>query len=690
MSWTGIVFAPLVPWPLVLVLGAAALLCAGLGMRARARGWSWRLVATVVLVLALLNPALVEEQRDALKDIGVIVLDETPSQQNGDRLAALKTTHDAILTQAAAFKESLDLRVVRVRHKGVSDAEKGTTIFADLAHAMQDIPKRRFAGAILVTDGQIHDVPQDLDTVAGPIHTLLTGRPHEYDRRLIVQKSPLFGIVGKPLEMTLRIEDSNQSGGRARLTIQRDGGEPEIVSAPVGVDFQTPFTLEHAGATMFDISIDAAPNELSIRNNNAIISVNGVRDRLKVLLVSGEPHAGERTWRNLLKSDPSVDLIHFTILRPPEKQDGTPINELSLISFPIRELFEIRIVDFDLVILDRYRRRGVLPPSYFKNVVDYINDGGALLEAVGPAFAGPFSVYRSPLGEVLPGEPTGDIHLKPFTPSVTAIGRRHPVTSGLASKPASKPNWGRWFRQVDTVATRGRVVMAGLDNKPLLILDRVGKGRVAQLNSDHIWLWARGYEGGGPQAELLRRLAHWLMKEPELEENDLRARVRGDTLEIVRRNIDGDNKSVTVQAPDGQTRTLNLTARRDGEWGVEIPAAETGLYEISDGDRTVMAASGSLNSLEFADIRATDQPMKPVSRATGGGLVWLSPDGETAPPKLRRVANDRTSHGRNWVGLVANGDYIVTGVDSISLLPAILVLLLALGGVAMAWRREGD
>ncbi|MBT5809163.1 MAG: hypothetical protein HOI19_02260, partial [Rhodospirillaceae bacterium] len=354
-----------------------------------------------------------------------------------------------------------------------------------------------------------------------------------------------------------------------------------------------------------------------------------------------------------------------------------------------------RIVDFDLVILDRYRRRGVLPPSYFKNVVDYINDGGALLEAVGPAYAGPFSVYRSPLGEVLPGEPTGDIHLKPFKPSVTAVGRRHPVTSGLAPKPASKqnldkPDWGRWFRHVDTAATRGRVVMAGFDDKPLLILDRVGKGRVAQLNSDHIWLWARGYEGGGPQAELLRRLAHWLMKEPELEENDLRAKVQGDTLEIVRRNIDGDNKSVTVQAPDGQTRTLTLTARRDGEWGVEIPAAETGLYEISDGDRTVMAASGSLNSLEFADIRATDRPMKPVTKATGGGLIWLSPDGETSPPKLRRVANDRAAHGRNWVGLVANGDYIVTGVHSISLLPAILVLLLALGGVAVAWRREGD
>jgi hypothetical protein len=690
VSWTGIEFAPLVPWPLIMGLGGAALLYLGLAIRSQARGWSLRFLTFAVFVLTLLNPALVEEQREPLKDIGVVVLDETPSQQTGDRLLTLKNAFQSIAAQAAAFKDTLDLRVVRVRHDGISDAEDGTTIFTDLADTMRDIPKRRFAGAIVITDGQIHDVPKSLDELAGPVHTLLTGRPNEYDRRLVVIKAPSFGIVGKPLEMTLRIEDSNKKGGQVRLVIRRDGGEPQEISAPVGADFQAPFTLEHAGATMFELAIDAAPDELSIRNNNAIVSVNGVRDRLKVLLISGEPHAGERTWRNLLKSDPSVDLIHFTILRPPQKQDGTPINELSLISFPIRELFEVRIGDFDLVILDRYQLRGVLPSSYFGNIVDYIKDGGALLEAAGPAFADAFSIYHSPLGAVLPGEPTGDVQLKPFKPTITAVGRRHPVTSGLAADGPSKPEWGRWFRQIDVAAKRGHVVMAGLDDKPLLILDRVGKGRVAQLNSDHIWLWSRGFEGGGPQAELLRRLAHWLMKEPELEENNLSAKMRGGKLEIIRRNIDGANKSVTVQSPDGQTKTIELTRRRDGEWGVVLPVAQTGLYEVSDGEQAVMTASGSLNSLEFADIRATNQTMKPVSKATGGGLLWLSATGTATEPKLRRIPKGRTAHGRNWVGLIENGDYIVTGVDRISLLPAILVLLLVLGGTAAAWQREGD
>ena len=98
------------------------------------------------------------------------------------------------------------------------------------------------------------------------------------------------------------------------------------------------------------------------------MQINGVRDRLRVLLVSGEPHAGERTWRNLLKSDASVDLVHFTILRPPEKQDGVPVDELSLIAFPTRELFIEKIEDFDLIIFDRYRRRGILPSLYLENI----------------------------------------------------------------------------------------------------------------------------------------------------------------------------------------------------------------------------------------------------------------------------------------------------------------------------------
>ena len=168
------------------------------------------------------------------------------------------------------------------------------------------------------------------------------------------------------------------------------------------------------------VEIEAAPlsgGELTLVNNRAVVSIDGVRDKLRVLLVSGEPNPGERTWRNLLKSDPSVDLVHFTILRPPEKQDGTPINELSLIAFPTRELFQQKIDQFQLIIFDRYARQGVLPMIYFDNITRYVRDGGAVLVDAGPDYASQTSIWHTPLDVVLPAEPSGSVTNEAFRPT---------------------------------------------------------------------------------------------------------------------------------------------------------------------------------------------------------------------------------------------------------------------------------
>ncbi len=688
MTGTTIEFAPLLPWLAVAALGIAAALLAGLGLFVRANGALWRTLAFAVLILTLLNPSLVAEEREPLKDVAVVIVDDTPSQGIGERRAQTGRALEAIRTAVEKYRESLELRVVKVGQDGLAAADQGTRLIAPLSRALSDVPSRRVAGAILLTDGQLHDPKSALqaEDMPKPLHVLLSGRADASDRRLVVVKAPAFGIVGKEMELTVRIEDSAPVPSKtATLSIRRDGGEPSSTTAPVGSDFKLPVTLNHGGPAVFEIDVAPSRDELTRANNRAVISINGVRDRLRVLLVSGEPHAGERTWRNLLKSDPSVDLIHFTILRPPEKQDGTPINELSLISFPTRELFEVKLDDFDLVIFDRYRRRGVLPPSYLRNIVNYINEGGALLEAVGPTFAGPFSIYRTPLGKALPGEPTGKVVSRGYRPTVTDVGKRHPVTAGLATGGADRV-WGRWFRQIDVAVKQGRILMNGADDRPLLILDRFGEGRVAQLNSDHIWLWARGFDGGGPQAELLRRLAHWLMKEPELEEKDLRAIANEDRLEIVRRDVDAEARPVTVTGPDGKVREVVLEDKGNGRFTGNLPISLSGLYRVSDGERVFMAAAGSLNPIEFADVRATEKLVAPLSKATGGAVRWIG----NGIPDLRRTAPDRNASGRDWIGLTANGDYIVTGVDIVPLFPALLVLLLALGATALAWRREGD
>jgi hypothetical protein len=714
-----IVFDPLLPWAAIGVFGLAALAVLALGIAGRAPGSVLRAGLAAAILIALANPSAVQEQRAPIKDVALLLVDETPSQETAGRLQATRAAADAMAQRLARFEDTLEVRRLTLSHRTIADGAKGTRMIDALRTALADIPTRRFAGAILITDGQVHDVPEaDPATgdvtrgLPGPLHAVIVGREDASDRRLSVVEAPGYGLVGEPVTLRVRVEDpSAEAGGSARITVKLDGEPKRGVRAPIGEIAEITVTPEHRGASIIELETPERPGELSGVNNRAVLSINGVRDRLRVLLVSGQPHPGERTWRNLLKSDPSVDLVHFTILRPPEKQDGTPIHELSLIAFPTRELFELKLDEFDLVVFDRYRRRGVLPSIYLSNIVNYVQEGGALLQAVGPGFAGPYSLYRTDLGQLMPGAPSGAVVERGFTPQVTNRGRRHPVTADLPGGPGvtlnsdgeaisarrGDPVWGRWFRQIETDARSGETLMTGLDENPLLLLDRVGEGRIAQINSDHIWLWARGFEGGGPQAELLRRMAHWLMKEPELEEEDLRARVDGDRLEVRLRSLDPMvEPTVAVDLPDGTTRTLTLSHEGGGRYGAAMPIERTGLYSVREGDRVAMAAAGALNPLEMASLSATRDRLSPLIEATGGAVAQVGAGGaavdasvlEQELPTIRRVAADRTAGGADWFGMRANADFVVTGIATQALMPGWLLLVLALGLMAAAWRRE--
>ena len=700
---TNIAFAPILPWPLIAVLALVSALLVAFALVRRARGGWWRALGLAAALLALLNPSLVEENRENLADVAVLVIDVSASQDIAGRQAR---TTQAIehLKQQLSDRENLELRIVRAGRDEAREGEapaSGTALFAALDRALIDVPSRRVAGVMMITDGQVHDAPESLDALGfkAPLHLFITGDRQEADRRLVIEQAPRYGIVGKPLVLRLRIEDtapdpesaSRETVGRelAKLTLRIDGGEAKTSFVPVGVSHEIEFTLERAGTTLMEFSVDGGPAELSLINNRAVVAVNGVRDRLRVLLISGEAHTGERVWRNLLKSDPSVDLVHFTILRPPEKQDSTPIRELALISFPIRDLFEIKLKEFDLIIFDRYRRRGVVPLSYLNNIAEYVEQGGALLTAAGPAYAGPLSLYLTPLNNVLPASPTGEVLEGGFLARLTDVGRRHPVTAtlpGAAAAAGGTPEWGRWFRQIDVIADSGSVLMEGAENKPILLLDRVKKGRVAQLFTDHMWLWARGFEGGGPQAELLRRVAHWLMKEPDLEEEDLRAEVQGSRLVITRRSLAPVDDPVTVTGPTGETREVALEETGNGLAAAEITVDEPGLYRLSDGTRGTIAMVGEMNPLEFRDLRAGPNDLDPLVRASGGVVTWI---GEGPLPKVRMIRPNRDTAGRGWVGLIANRDYVVTGIRQTPLMAEWLVLLLTLGGLMLAWRSEG-
>jgi hypothetical protein len=683
----GISFAPLVPETIVWAAFAIASVLAAMLVFAKARGKWMRIVAMTLFVLALANPSITREDRDPLTSVAVVVIDKSPSQEFGDR----PRQTEAVRAEIAERLGKIPGVEVRFVEAGQADGETdGTRLFNALTTALSDVPHDRVAGALIVTDGRVHDVPTDAASLgfAAPVHALITGRANERDRRVVLITTPRFGIVGQAQTISYRVEDQGASTGTAQITVRRDGETIDTRSVRVGQQVNVSVTIPHPGANIVEIEASPLENELTLINNRAVVSIDGVRDKLRVLLVSGEPHAGERTWRNLLKSDASVDLVHFTILRPPEKQDGTPINELSLIAFPTRELFQQKINEFQLIIFDRYARQGVLPILYFDNIARYVRAGGAVLIAAGPDYASPTSLWRTPLESVLPAEPSGRTTDLPFRAKLSDLGKRHPVTRGLEGADEDPPHWSRWFRLVDARATKGTNVLNGPDGKPLLVLSREGEGRVALLLSDHIWLWARGYEGGGPHLDLLRRLSHWSMKQPDLEEEALRILVRGRDITVQRQTMADAAEEVTLTSPSGKTRTLTLTETMPGVWRSTIEANELGLWRANDSKLAALANVGPANPREFAEVTSTLDIVAPLVNATGGTATRIEDGSGVHVPRLLGVRGD-TFHGDDWLGLKIREASVVRGIGVLPVFAGMIGLLLLIGVLAATWTREG-
>jgi hypothetical protein len=683
----GISFAPLVPDYVIWAGLAVAAVLALMLLAARSRGALMRALALALMVLALANPSFTREDRDPIPSVVALVVDKSPSQDFGDRNQQTEAAR-AALTERLNRIPGLEVRTVEASEP---DGEHdGTRLFSALSSALADVPPDRVAGAIMITDGRIHDIPADAAALgfSAPLHALITGQPNERDRRVVLTNAPRFGIVNQPQTISFRVEDQGATGP-VQVTVRRDGEEIERRSAAAGTDLKVSVPIKHAGQNIIEIEASPLDNELTLVNNRAVVSIDGVRDKLRVLLVSGEPHAGERTWRNLLKSDASVDLVHFTILRPPEKQDGTPINELSLIAFPTRELFQQKISEFQLIIFDRYARQGVLPIVYFDNIANFVRDGGAVLIAAGPDYASPTSIWRTPLDAILPAEPSGTMTETPFRARLTDLGKRHPVTRGLEGSQSDPPHWSRWFRLVDTRRTTGTTVMEGGDGKPLLVLGRQDAGRVALLLSDHIWLWARGYEDGGPHLDLLRRLSHWLMKQPDLEEEALRIMVRGRDLTVQRQTMSDSVNEITLTTPGGGERKLTLQAKEPGVWNATIKADELGLWRATDGKLTALGNVGPANPREFAEVTSTTDGVRALAEATGGSARRLADGGSLAIPRVVPVRSSTTYRGDDWIGLKMRDASVVRGIGVLPIFAGLIGLLLLVGALALTWAREG-
>ncbi len=688
------------------MLIALALLCliaVVAGAVRRARGWVLRGVAFLLLLVWLSGPSLVRARSEALGDIGLLVVDHSASMRIGDRGALAERARERLLAAAARLPE-LELRTLDVPEAG----HDGTRLFAAIDAARARIPADRLAGVIAVTDGIVSDPPPGAPAV--PLQVLIPARGEQTDRRLRLIEAPGFGIVHQSANIRAVVEDlgpapPGDGDSLVAVTVERDGAAVQTRQVHPGETFGLDVPIGHAGPTVVSLRAAALAGEVSTLNNQAVVSLQGVRDRLRVLLVSGEPNQGERSWRRLLRADPAIDLVHFTILRRPDQVDPTPISELALIPFPMQELFEDKIALFDLIVLDRFADQDVLPRAYLARIADYVRGGGGLLLTAGPEFAGPESLDHTPLADVLPAHAAGSTSEGEFRPTLTPLGELHPVTHGLPGGPAdptATPGWGPWFRSIDVLpdasADSGaapQLLMqtgkgAGESERPLLLLDRVGQGRVAMLLSDQAWLWSRGLDGGGPEAELARRVAHWLMAEPQLEEEQLHAGISDGQLRVERRSVlqGASLPAVTITSPGGATSRVALQSTSPGEARGRLAVGiggQAGAWRVTDGTHVAFAVQGMDDPAEYADLRASASVLGAAAVGSGGGVHWLGRDGV---PTLRRVEAGAAASGDGWIGLQRRHARRQTGAAAVTLLPPWLALPLIGGAMVLAWRRE--
>ncbi len=672
-------FYPFIPINLLLILILLSLSVIFIGFKLKAPGNIFRATLICLIILSIANPTMVSENRENIPDTVALILDLSPSQNINNRKSLAQSSYNSIKTELEKIN-NLDIRLKTINGK------KGSKLFEPLASMVGDISSDRVAGAIIITDGQIEDAPSILENYnfKAPVNIILTGEKEEKDRRLIIESSPRFGIVGEEIKIDIKVEDISANTPNALVTINMNDEIEQSRSIPIGEVVTITMPLERAGITSLNIEVEPGKEELTLQNNKSVIEINAIRERLKVMLVSGEPNMGLRSWRNLLNSDPSVDLVHFTILRPPNKQDLTPVGELSLIPFPSRELFQANLNDFDLIIFDQYHLRGILPQFYLKNVVEYVVNGGALLDASGPEYAGPYSLSLSPLQNILPTEPTGDIIVQEFIPIMTKDGERHPVTANL--KDDINSNWGPWYRMVEGLTIAGDVLLEGPDARPLLVLNRVGQGRVAQILSDQSWVWTKSGVNKGPQADLLRRLVHWLMKEPELEENELSAKIDNDTILITKNSLNLDKKPIISTSPDNIKEEIVLEDIGRGKQIGKILSPKEGTWKFSSGNSQISLIVGNSNSSEYLDVRATDNIVKPIVSYTSGSINWVN--NEKNIPKIKQIQKNKLTDNSKNIQLIKNEKYYVKNIQQSSLTPWYFVLIFSLILLFLSWYRE--
>ncbi|MEC8663946.1 MAG: hypothetical protein VXY16_00585 [Pseudomonadota bacterium] len=678
--------------------GLFALLCLA-GVARRKPGSSLLMLGAGVAVTgALLNPGFVSKEMERRPTEVAVVVDQSASQSLETRAEETRAVTENILAQLRAMGiDDANIHLVMTDGENEHIENGGTNIFTSLPASLSAMKPHQAGAVIYIGDGVVHDVPEEARGIMAqaPFYGVISGSEEERDRYIDLEDVPLFGIVDDEQTISFRVVDEGVPEAQLQpveVTVKIDGAVYQQMTVIPNELSTITFDIEHGGENIIEIETAELQDELTTRNNATAFSIEGVRENMNVLLAVGEPYAGSISWRMALKSDPNIDLVHFNILRGQGQGRFIPVDEMSLIAFPTRELFDEKIEDFDLIILDSIAVGEYLTPYYVNRIREYVMNGGALLVVADQEYSTFNGVGGTALADIMPAGRSENLAANgtPFRPEISDYGERHPVTRGVAQ--AQDPEeWGRWFRVVDVGDVTGDILMQAADDRPLLIMDHAGEGRVALMASNQAWLWQRGIEGGGPYLELLRNVAHWTMAEPALEEEALRLR-NDDGMLVVERQTMADVDSIApavITDPEGHEREVQLEEVMPGLWRGQIAADEPGLYAASHEELETATSVGLINPLEYRNMLSTEETLAPLAEETGGSVMRFNRNavGAASAPRLVALEGDQVA-GEGEIGIRMNEETILRGSERQSI-PPWIYLLAAMGFVAGAYAAEG-
>lgn len=689
---------PLLPYGVIGGLGGAALLLGAYAGRRRMKIAVPYVLACGTAVTLLLNPEIVTEKHEKISTEVIVAIDKSASQTSIRDRAATTTAMQAELMRVLDGLGNLNIRIVEIDSAKGAD---GTELFSAF-NGLSDLNPQHVGAVIALTDGQIKDIPLASPFAKrAPIHGLISGVEGEKDRVARIELSPRFGLVGEEQTLRVIVEDLGAGvtlGKPVTLTIKGEGDDARTIEAITGQPVEIKVKVGHVGPNIVSIEAEGLEGELTPANNRIVASIQGIQEAVNVLLVSGTINASGVPLRDMFKSDADSNLVHVSIMRLPADFDDTPSDQLALTPFPLKTVGD-SLNKFDMIVFDHYPNMNIIPPRYLAGIASHVKDGGAVLVLSGSEFAGRQSLVKSALGEILPVRPTGNILESEAAPRASALGQRHPVLRGLPGMNAradQEPSWGPWVHAVEATRHAGVSVLETPGGNPLLVLDRVGKGRVAVLLSDSLTLWKMGYQGGGPYTDLLRRVSHWLMKNPHLEEESLRLQAleSGKKIMVERRTMAEAVDPITIVAPDGETRTIELTLKEPGVWVAEITTGKSGIYQArQEGSQMLVAYThlGPENEREMEQVISTKEILEPLSALTGGTISrMLDAQGKIVLPNVQFLTEDAEKADAGRIGIREVKETILRGLDKDALIPGWLGALLIAGLAAYGWTREGD